>query len=73
MRKMPAISALTPAVSILLLTHAHPDHCGRIPLLSKCGFRGEIITTAASRELSRLVMLDSARPLPVAADGSIYK
>jgi metallo-beta-lactamase family protein len=47
-------------IDFLLLTHAHLDHCGRIPLLSKRGFRGEIITTAASRELARLVMLDSA-------------
>ena len=48
------------AIDYLLLTHAHLDHCGRIPLLVKRGFRGEIITTAASRELARLVMLDSA-------------
>jgi metallo-beta-lactamase family protein len=47
-------------IDFLLLTHAHLDHCGRIPLLSKRGFRGEIITTAASRELARLVLLDSA-------------
>ena len=44
----------------LLLTHAHLDHCGRLPLLVKRGFHGEVITTAASRELSRLVLLDSA-------------
>jgi metallo-beta-lactamase family protein len=48
------------SIDFLLLTHAHLDHCGRIPLLVKRGFRGEIITTAASRELARLVMLDSA-------------
>lgn len=48
------------SIDYLLLTHAHLDHCGRIPLLSKRGFKGEIITTAASRELARLVMLDSA-------------
>ena len=47
-------------IDFLLLTHAHLDHCGRIPLLSKRGFAGEIITTAASVELARLVMLDSA-------------
>jgi metallo-beta-lactamase family protein len=47
-------------IDFLLLTHAHLDHCGRIPLLSKRGFTGEIITTAASRELAKLVMLDSA-------------
>ena len=47
-------------IDFLLLTHAHLDHCGRIPLLAKRGFRGEIITTSASVELARLVMLDSA-------------
>lgn len=43
-----------------MLTHAHLDHCGRLPLLTKQGFRGEIITTSASRELTRLVVLDAA-------------
>ena len=47
-------------IDYLLLTHAHLDHCGRLPLLAKRGFRGEIITTSASRELARLVMLDAA-------------
>ena len=48
-------------VDFLLLTHAHLDHCGRIPLLVKRGFRGEIISTAATRELARLVMVDTAK------------
>jgi len=48
------------SIDVLLLTHAHLDHCGRIPLLVKRGFVGEIVTTAASMELARLVMLDSA-------------
>ncbi len=48
------------SIDVVLLTHAHLDHCGRLPLLVKRGFRGEIITTAASRELARIVMLDSA-------------
>lgn len=48
------------SIDYLLLTHAHLDHCGRIPLLVARGFRGEIITTAPSRELARLVMLDAA-------------
>ena len=47
-------------IDYVLLTHAHLDHCGRLPLLAKRGFRGEIITTAASRELARLVLLDAA-------------
>ncbi len=48
------------SVDVLLLTHGHLDHCGRIPLLVKKGFKGKIVTTAATRELARLVMLDSA-------------
>ena len=47
-------------IDYVLLTHAHLDHCGRLPLLVKRGFRGEIISTAATRELARVVMLDSA-------------
>jgi metallo-beta-lactamase family protein len=48
------------SIDFLLLTHAHLDHCGRIPLLVKRGFEGEVITTGASMELARLVLLDSA-------------
>ena len=48
------------AIDCVLLTHAHLDHCGRLPLLSKRGFKGPIVTTAASRELASLVILDSA-------------
>jgi metallo-beta-lactamase family protein len=51
------------SINYVLLTHAHLDHCGRLPLLAKRGFRGEIITTSASRELARLVMLDAAHLL----------
>jgi len=47
------------AIDFVLLTHAHLDHCGRLPLLVHRGFQGEIITTAASRELARLVLLDA--------------
>ena len=44
----------------VLLTHAHLDHCGRLPLLVKRGFRGEIISTAATAELAGIVMQDAA-------------
>jgi metallo-beta-lactamase family protein len=47
-------------IDFVLLTHAHLDHCGRLPLLVKRGFRGEIVTTAATRELTRIVLLDAA-------------
>ena len=49
------------AIDFVLLTHAHLDHCGRLPLLVRRGFTGEIVTTAASRELTRIVLLDAAR------------
>jgi Cft2 family RNA processing exonuclease len=45
----------------LLLTHAHLDHCGLIPLLVKRGFRGPIYATSATCELAGLVMLDSGK------------
>ena len=47
-------------VGHLLLTHAHLDHCGRIPLLAKEGFDGAVISTRASRRLARIVLLDTA-------------
>jgi len=47
-------------IDFVLLTHAHLDHCGRLPLLVKRGFHGAIVTTGASRELLRLMLLDAA-------------
>jgi metallo-beta-lactamase family protein len=47
-------------IDFVLLTHAHLDHCGRLPLLTRRGFHGEIIATTATQELARLVMLDAA-------------
>lgn len=48
------------SIDVVLLTHAHLDHTGRLPLLMKRGFRGRIVATAATRELARLVLLDAA-------------
>jgi metallo-beta-lactamase family protein len=45
----------------LLLTHAHLDHCGRIPKLVKNGFRGKIFSTNATKELAYIIMADSAK------------
>ena len=45
----------------VVLTHAHLDHCGRLPLLVKQGFKGSIFTTPASRDLVEIVLLDAAK------------
>ena len=47
-------------VDAVILTHAHLDHCGRLPLLANKGYRGPVFCTDATRELARVVMLDSA-------------
>jgi metallo-beta-lactamase family protein len=48
-------------IDVLLLTHAHLDHCGYIPRLVADGFNGRILSTAATAELARIILLDSAR------------
>ncbi|HTS71402.1 MAG TPA: MBL fold metallo-hydrolase [Terriglobia bacterium] len=50
-----------PAASIqwLLLTHAHLDHVGYIPRLVKEGFRGQILASAATDDLAKIVLPDS--------------
>jgi len=47
------------SIDALVVTHAHQDHIGRIPRLVKAGFRGPIFSTAATKDLSA-VMLDDA-------------
>lgn len=48
-------------IKYLLLTHAHLDHSGLVPKLVKEGFRGDILTTPATKELFPIVLLDSAK------------
>lgn len=50
-----------PSVGAVLLTHAHLDHSGRLPVLLKQGFRGPIHARPATIELTRHLLLDAAK------------
>lgn len=47
-------------VDVMILSHAHIDHSGLIPRLVKEGFRGKIFCTPATRELTHILLEDSA-------------
>jgi metallo-beta-lactamase family protein len=44
----------------VVLTHAHLDHCGRLPILIKNGYRGSIHCTASTAEVTSIILRDSA-------------
>ncbi|SKB63865.1 MBL fold metallo-hydrolase RNA specificity domain-containing protein [Daejeonella lutea] len=48
-------------IDVLILTHAHLDHSGYIPLLVKSGFRGKIFMSQPTSSLTKLILLDSAK------------
>ena len=48
------------AIDVVVLSHAHIDHSGRLPLLVKAGFRGSVYTHRACRDLCRIMLKDSA-------------
>jgi metallo-beta-lactamase family protein len=49
------------SIDAVVLTHAHLDHCGYLPLLVKQGFRGPIYCSEPTAALARLILLDSAK------------
>jgi metallo-beta-lactamase family protein len=48
-------------ISAVVLSHAHIDHSGRLPLLRKAGYRGPIITTEPTGRLLEILLADSGR------------
>lgn len=49
------------SIGVVILTHAHLDHCGYIPLLVKNGYRGKIYMSKPTRDLAELILRDSAK------------
>lgn len=48
------------SLDAVVLSHSHLDHCGRIPLLTKQGFKGKIYTQRACQEMCRVMFMDAA-------------
>jgi metallo-beta-lactamase family protein len=58
-RKFPPIDVKK--LDAVFLTHAHLDHSGRLPLLTKRGYRNPVYGTQATIEVARLILLDSVK------------
>jgi len=48
-------------IDFVLLTHGHLDHCGWLPKLINDGFIGKIFCTGPTKQISQLILLDSAK------------
>ncbi len=59
-------------LSAVLLTHAHLDHCGRLPLLPKHGFRGQLYMTKPTLDLIDLSLHDAAKIASENPRGALY-
>lgn len=56
------------AVDVLLVTHAHADHIGRIPKLVRDGFSGKIYSTTPTKELAGIMMQDALKVMQYEAN-----
>jgi metallo-beta-lactamase family protein len=58
-RKFPPIDVRR--LDAVIITHAHLDHCGRLPLLARYGYSGPIYATEATIDVARLILMDSVK------------
>ena len=52
---------LPKTIDFVLLTHGHLDHCGWLPRLVNQGFEGKIYCTSPTKDIAKLILLDSAK------------
>ncbi len=52
---------LPSSIDYVLLTHGHLDHCGWLPRLVNQGFEGKIYCTSPTKDITKLILLDSAK------------
>ncbi len=60
------------SMDAIVVTHAHLDHCGLIPVLLKYGFKGPIYCTAPTRDMMALMLLDAIKVTNAEARKSLY-
>ena len=60
------------SLDAVVVTHAHLDHCGLVPVLLKYGYKGPIYCTAPSRDLMTLMLLDAIKVVNQEARKGLY-
>jgi metallo-beta-lactamase family protein len=55
------LPVLASTIDFVLLTHGHLDHCGWLPVLVEQGFKGKIYCSSPTKEIAKLILLDSGK------------
>ena len=56
-----SLPILPSTIDFVLLTHGHLDHCGWLPRLVNQGFKGKVYCTSPTKDVAKLILLDSAK------------